>query len=136
MEFYQTPRGAAFFDHQLPQLIKALNKLAESLTLKQAQSQTKNPNISDKTAERLREVMADTEKCTEFGGAFIRQIMSDDEKQNRLGHRLAKAILENNTEDLLIAVCGWSSESLLDIADNHVAQMSEEGQNEITEQTL
>lgn len=34
------------------------------------------------------------------------------------GRYLAKAILDNNVEDMLLALCGWSAETLLNMADS------------------
>lgn len=31
LQFHETVRGARFFDHQLPQLIKALNRVADEM---------------------------------------------------------------------------------------------------------
>lgn len=31
LQFYETVRGARFFDHQLPQLIKAINRVADEM---------------------------------------------------------------------------------------------------------
>ena len=31
LQFYETVRGAKFFDYQLPQLIKALNRVADEM---------------------------------------------------------------------------------------------------------
>ena len=80
-------------------------------------SNTFFPNVSEKTRERLCEVMTDAEKSEKLGEVFAEQVASDDEKKRRIGYYLAKAILDDNVEDLLVAVCGWTSESLLNIAE-------------------
>ena len=33
LQFHETVRGARFFDHQLPQLIKALNRVADEMEM-------------------------------------------------------------------------------------------------------
>lgn len=88
-------------------------------------SNTFFPNASEKTRERLREVMTDAEKSEKLGEAFVEQVVSDDEKKQRIGYYLAKAILDNSVEDLLIAVCGWTSKSLLNIAEFGTAYSEE-----------
>lgn len=53
------------------------------------------------------------EKCESFVNTFIRELESDGEKYSKKGYYMLKAIKENNLNDFLIAVCGWSSETLL-----------------------
>ena len=53
------------------------------------------------------------EKCDFFVSTFLKELESDDERYSKKGHYMLKAIKENNLEDFLIAVCGWSPESLL-----------------------
>ena len=75
------------------------------------------PKASGKTYDRLRSVMADMEKAEKLGDALCEQMETDDEKHSRIGYYLAKAILDDSIEDLLVAICGWTSESLLNIAE-------------------
>lgn len=84
------------------------------------------PKASGKTYDRLRAVMASMEKSEKLGEVFCEQVETDDEKQQRIGYYLAKAILDDSIEDLLVAVCGWTSESLLNIADFGTAYPKEE----------
>ena len=51
--------------------------------------------------------------CESFANALLTSIATDDEKSVRLGHYALKAINENNFEDFLIAICGFSLESLM-----------------------
>ena len=75
------------------------------------------PKATVETYDRLRAVMASMEKSQKLGDVFCEQVESDDEKRQRIGYYLAKAILDDSIEDLLVAVCGWTSKSLLNIAD-------------------
>ena len=84
------------------------------------------PKASSKTYDRLRAVMADMNKAEKFGDALCNQIETDDEKHSRIGYYLAKAILDDSIEDLLVAICGWTSESLLNIAEFGTAYPEEE----------
>ena len=84
------------------------------------------PKATEKVHNRLRAVMSDAEKAEKLGEAFVEQIASDDEKKQRIGYYFAKAILDDNVEDLLVAVCGWTSESLLNIAEFGTAYPEEE----------
>ncbi len=78
-------------------------------------------NIFSKTTEKVRNrlcaVMADVKKSERLGKVFVDQIVFGYEAERRIGYYLAKAILDDNAEDLLVAVCGWTSKSLLDIAE-------------------
>lgn len=51
--------------------------------------------------------------CEAFAAALLNSIETDDEKPERLGRYALKAIHENNFDDFLIAICGWSLESLM-----------------------
>lgn len=75
------------------------------------------PKATGETYDRLRAVMASMEKSEHFGKAFFEQVATDDEKYRRIGYYLAKAILDDSIEDLLVAVSGWTSASLLNIAE-------------------
>lgn len=78
------------------------------------------------TYDRLRATMASMEKSEKLGEVFCEQVATDDEQQQRIGYYLAKAILDDSIEDLLVAVCGWTSKSLLNIADFGTAYPKEE----------
>lgn len=84
------------------------------------------PKATGETYDRLRAVMASMEKSEKLGEVFCEQIATDDEKAQRVGYYLAKAILDDSIEDLLVAVCGWTSKSLLNIADFGTAYQREE----------
>lgn len=84
------------------------------------------PKASGKTYDRLRAVMADMDKAERLGNALCEQMESDDEKRSRIGYYLAKAILDDSIEDLLVAICGWTSERLLNIAELGTAYPEEE----------
>lgn len=84
------------------------------------------PKATGETYDRLRAVMASMEKSEKLGEVFCEQVETDDEKRQRIGYYLAKAILDDSIEDLLVAVCGWTSKSLLNIADFGTAHPKEE----------
>ena len=48
-----------------------------------------------------------------FSNVFLQSIETDDEKPVRLGRYALKAIKDNSLDDFLIAICGWSLESLM-----------------------
>lgn len=84
------------------------------------------PKATGETYDRLRAVMASMEKSEKLGEVFCEQVATDDEKAQRVGYYLAKAILDDSIEDLLVAICGWTSKSLLNIAEFGTAYPKEE----------
>lgn len=84
------------------------------------------PKATGETYDRLRAVMASMEKSEKLGEVFCEQVETDDEKRQRIGYYLAKAILDDSIEDLLVAICGWTSKSLLNIAEYGTAYPKEE----------
>ena len=124
MEFYQTTYAKRLFEAQLPALINSLNKLADikEIELRKPESKTKivsinNLKTSEKAKKQLRDVIINANECEKFAAKLLEQIAADDEALHRKGYYIAKAILDDSVEDLLIAICGWGSESLLNIAD-------------------
>ncbi len=116
INFHETQMGQKFFSYQLPSLIKAINRLADRQECKVIGIGVSQ--ITDqKTKTKLETVMNDSEKAEAFADALCHEMLTDDERRDKMGHCMAKAIVENNVEDLLIAICGWSSTSLLNIAE-------------------
>lgn len=122
LQFHETGYGKRFFDHQLPELINAINRLADT---KHTPVLSPFPLADESTKKRLNAVITDTEKAEAFAKAFFDEIASDEESYDDVGAQMAKAILQNNIEALLVAVSGWSSKSLLNIADYGVAEPKE-----------
>lgn len=122
IQFQETVYGKRFFDSQLPALIKALNRLAD---VKQAEQPTPFPLADEATQKRLNAAVEDSEKAETFARAFFDAITSDDEAYENIGFHMARAILRNNIEELLVAVSGWSSKSLLNLAEYGTADPKE-----------
>lgn len=114
LQFHETVYGKRFFESQLPALIKALNHLAD---VKQKEYQSPFPLVDEVTQKRLNIIMGDHEKAEAFATAFFEAITSDSESYDDIGFQMARAILHNNIEELLVAVSGWSSKSLLNLAE-------------------
>lgn len=66
--------------------------------------------------EKIIEIMQG-EHCTEayerLAEAFFDSVNTDDEPYRKIGYYLMKAFLEDNVDDALMALCGWSLQSLL-----------------------
>ncbi|MDO5123117.1 MAG: hypothetical protein Q4D44_00440 [Eubacteriales bacterium] len=117
LQFHETMYGKNFFEHQLPKLTRAIEKLAESKTNQDNMPKHPFPLADEETCRRLLDVMNDEKKAEAFANAFFAEIASDDEKIESVGFHMARAILHNSIEEFLVAVVGWTSKSLLDIAD-------------------
>lgn len=84
---------------------------------KNIQTQTYMPPASDEVRDKLQYILEDTEAAERFYNAFYEQFFSDEEPPEKKGRFMAEAILANSVEDFLVAVIGWSSESLLRFAE-------------------
>lgn len=118
--FHETVRGARFFDAQLPTLIKNLSRIADVMEKQEQRSvePSKAPAISEETAKRLKEVLNDSEFAANLGNVVREETESDDASDFDVGNHLAKAILDNDINDVLIAICGWGIETLLNKASS------------------
>lgn len=83
------------------------------------------PKASKETIGKLTEFLQDTDKAEAFAEVLQREIQSDTEKPCRMGHYMAKAIIEDNIEDLLVAICGWTSKSLVQFAEKKLLEDKE-----------
>ena len=110
LQFHETVYGKNFFEGQLPRLTKAIEKLAESKNTTETIPVIPFPLADEETCRRLLDVMNDFEKAEAFAKAFYDQLES-------VGFHMARAILHNSVEEFLVAIVGWTSKSLLDIAE-------------------
>lgn len=116
-QLHETMYGKNFFEHQLPSLINAFEKIAESKNAAGAIPTIPFPLADEDTCRRLLAVMNDSEKAEAFAKAFYDEIVTDDEKLESVGFHMARAILHNSIEEFLVAIVGWTSKSLLDITE-------------------
>lgn len=124
-QLHETMYGKNFFEHQLPSLINALEKIAESKTATGVIPTIPFPLADDDTCRRLLDVMNDSAKAEAFAKVFYDQVASDDEKLESVGFHMARAILHNSIEEFLVAIVGWTSKSLLNIAETGSAEPQE-----------
>lgn len=125
LQFYETVRGKNFFEYQLPRLIEAIEKLAETKT--NTETVLSDPlRLSDEeTRKRLITVMNNPKKSTTFAKTFTEQFRTDELPLNLLGFNMARAMLNNNIGELLTAITGQTCKGLLDIAENGDADPQE-----------
>lgn len=104
-QLHETMYGKNFFEHQLPSLINALEKIAESKTATGVIPTIPFPLADDDTCRRLLDVMNDSEKAEAFAKSFYNQVASDDEKLESVGFHMARAILHNSIEEFFGRHC-------------------------------
>lgn len=63
--------------------------------------------------QMLAEIMQDSEKCEVLAMEVLEQIHSESESLEDIGRALLKARIDNNADDMLCALCGWTLDSLL-----------------------
>lgn len=65
--------------------------------------------------ERINIILASESLTERFAETLISEIINDDEPLYKVGRQLLELCLENkNADDFIIAICGWSVDSLLD----------------------
>lgn len=122
LQFYETVYGKNFFEHQLPMLTRAIEKLAESRNTTDTIPVIPFPLADEETRKRLLAIMNNSKKAEAFAKAIYDEIATDDEKLESVGFHMARAILHNSIEEFLVAIVGWTSKSLLDIAEKGSAE--------------
>lgn len=69
---------------------------------------------SSSTEDVLRELLRESRESSEnLINAFYQEWESDDEPFKKKARQLAKAVLDRDADGILIALCGWSVQSLL-----------------------
>ncbi|MDC1809087.1 hypothetical protein POZ03_01265 [Bacteroides uniformis] len=84
------------------------------LSLEQHANQEQTPAESKREHDSLDEILADTDKCEVFGSIVIDEINNDEETPYKIGSNLIEAYQNGDCDAMLIALSGWSMDSLLD----------------------
>lgn len=65
--------------------------------------------------EEIEELMENEEFAETFAEVLIDEIMSDDEPYDKKGRQILRWCIENDgANDLLMSLCGWSLETLVE----------------------
>ena len=75
--------------------------------------QTNNNMNYDKEEELMDEILSSEENCETFMEVVMSEIQSDEETYRHKAHQLIQAYREDNCGDMLMALCGWSMNTLL-----------------------
>ena len=81
--------------------------------------------MNEQTKEQLRAVLEDEEKTAAFSQKILETIDTDDESYEDIGNSVIHALLNNDADGLLIALCGWSAESLLNLMETDLPYREE-----------
>ena len=89
--------------------------------------------MNEQTKEQLRAVLEDEEKTAAFAQKILETIDTDDESYEDIGNSVihallnndADGLLNNDADGLLIALCGWSAESLLNLMETDLPYREE-----------
>ena len=77
------------------------------------QEQTNSNMNYDKEEELMDEILSSEENCETFMEVVMSEIQSDEETYRHKAHQLIQAYREDNCGDMLMALCGWSMNTLL-----------------------
>ena len=77
------------------------------------QEQTNSNMNYDKEEELMDEILSSEENCETFMEVVMSEIQSDEESYRHKTHQLIQAYREENCDDLIMALCGWSMNTLL-----------------------
>ena len=73
--------------------------------------------MNERIKEQLTLMLEDEEKTAAFAEKILETTDTDDESYEDIGNSVIYALLNNDAEGLLIALCGWSAESLLNLME-------------------
>ena len=82
--------------------------------LEDTTSETPNDTMSYQTEENILDDILSTEENSEtFMEVVMSEIQSDEESYRHKAHQLIQAYRDENCDDLIMALCGWSMNTLL-----------------------
>ena len=81
--------------------------------------------MNEHTKEQLRDVLEDEEKTAAFAKKILETTDTDDESYEDIGNSVIHALLNNDADGFLIALCGWSVESLLNLMETDLPYREE-----------
>lgn len=85
--------------------------------------------VNEELVPHIQHLQDNPEKAEKFVSTLIEQIKSDEDPRETRGYNMARALLENSLDGFLIALCGWGTKSLLNIAEFGSAHPEEEENN-------
>ena len=66
------------------------------------------------TKEKLQSILDCDEKAEQLTEEILDMIHSNDESLDDIGRSVVHAILNNDAEDLLLTLCGWSIDTIIE----------------------
>ena len=81
--------------------------------------------MKENIKEQLTLMLEEEEKTAAFTQKILETIDTDDESYEDIGNSVIHALLNNDADGLLIALCGWSAESLLNLMETDLPYREE-----------
>ncbi len=66
------------------------------------------------TKEKLQSILDCDEKAEQLTEVILEMIRSNDESLDDIGRSVVFAIINNDAEDLLLTLCGWSIDTIIE----------------------
>lgn len=71
------------------------------------------PDNKSEMPDTMESILCDSDRCEGFAEMILEEIRSDEEQLHHIGSNIIKAYQNDDCDELLIAICGWSMDSLL-----------------------
>lgn len=68
----------------------------------------------------IEELMNDSDFCEVLGDVIRDEIENDDAHSRHVGKYALRAYMDNDANDMLIAICGWSTNTLIEMAQERI----------------
>ncbi len=120
IQFHEIGYGKRFFEHQLPKLTRAIEELADAMKAPAPKAPAPKEEgvathpLPEECKEALIAIMNCPKKAEAFGDEIAEQIATDSEPPRKVGYYAAKAILEGNIDDLMLAISGYYISTLIE----------------------
>lgn len=111
---HKKPDLLEFESEIFSQMRPSANQVALPPSSGQHTDKDSTPSESKTERDGLDEILANTDKCETFGSIVIDEISNDDEAPHKTGSSLIQAYQRGDCDAMLVALCGWSMDSLLD----------------------
>lgn len=99
MEFHETVRGKVFFEHQLPELIRTLKRLADAMETsaenfeKNEREASAKVHLPHEVNKALRNVLGSETQLEEFSNLLFRDVLSDVKLKRKFAISISKAVI-------------------------------------------
>lgn len=68
----------------------------------------------------IEKLINDSDFCEVLGDVIREEIAEDDVHSRHVGEYVLKSFFRNDANDMLIAICGWSMDTLIEMAQERI----------------